>query len=169
MMNPLSLKKINFNVISGVYFLFNNSELVYVGQSENIVKRIHEHTDKLFTHYSHIKCSKKELLVLEKKYIQTYNPVYNINLKNKTLEISAEIEDVMIRTNNIGLFKNNKFHIKINEINYSIVLLKNKHGFCFTNFKGFFKTQGGYGEITVENKLYFIVPYEHGKYKLVSR
>lgn len=169
MINPSSLKKINFNIIIGVYFLFNNSKLVYVEQSENIVKRIHEHMDKIFTHYSYIKCSKKELLTLEKKYIQTYNPVYNINLKNKTLEISTEIEDVMIRTNNIGLFKNYKFHIKINDVNYSIVLLKNKHGFCFTNFKGFFKTQGSYGEITVENKLYFIVPYENGKYKLINK
>ena len=41
---------------SGVYFLYNGDELVYIGQGWNCVLRVAEHTrkdsDKVFTHWS---------------------------------------------------------------------------------------------------------------------
>ncbi len=68
--------------LSGIYFLFDSNELVYIGKSWNCLLRIAEHTkkdsDKVFTswEYLHIE-SEKEYSVLEKELIKKYAPKYN--------------------------------------------------------------------------------------------
>ncbi len=69
---------------SGVYFLFDGKELVYIGKGWNCFLRIAEHTrkdsDKIFTswNYIHIK-DKTEYNALERKLINKFSPKYNRN------------------------------------------------------------------------------------------
>jgi excinuclease UvrABC nuclease subunit len=81
-----SSKKLEGN-LSGIYFLFNEDELVYIGKGWNCLLRVAEHTrkdsDKVFTSwdYFHIE-SKKEYSALEKELIKKHAPKYNKTFKN---------------------------------------------------------------------------------------
>lgn len=63
-----------------VYFLIQNSRIVYVGYSTNFGSRIsaHMNSEKVFDSYYLIRCeTESEALELEKHYIQTINPYFN--------------------------------------------------------------------------------------------
>ena len=87
-MNKIEINTLNANSnrlegnCSGVYFLFDDKELVYIGKGWNCLLRVAEHTrkdsDKIFTswNYVHIK-DEKEYAVLERELIKTYKPKYN--------------------------------------------------------------------------------------------
>lgn len=78
-----SLKKYKFNntVIRGIYYLFNKWELVYVGQSDNILRRLNQHTDKEFDEFSYFKVDKWiDLERIEAEEINKYLPKYNKSL-----------------------------------------------------------------------------------------
>lgn len=64
-------------VKSGVYFLINDNEVVYVGQTQNGLKRIMQHSDKEFNKYSFIELPPEELDYYEDLYIMKYQPKYN--------------------------------------------------------------------------------------------
>lgn len=61
----------------GVYFLFDDDELIYIGSSINVHLRVAQHT-KTFTSYSFIKMPIKKARKLEKMYIKHYKPKYNV-------------------------------------------------------------------------------------------
>lgn len=66
--------------LCGVYFLLNGGNLVYVGQSVDIVHRVLEHKRcrwRSFDSYAYILCSKSELNLLESLYIHHYKPAGN--------------------------------------------------------------------------------------------
>jgi len=68
---------------SGVYFLFDREELVYIGKSWNCLLRVAEHTrkdaEKSFTSWNFIAIDvDTEKNNLERKLIQAHNPKYNI-------------------------------------------------------------------------------------------
>lgn len=72
------------NVICGVYFLILNNEIVYVGQSINIISRIMAHNadaNKTFDSVSYIKCEKEKLDAIESYYINKFLPLQNGNSK----------------------------------------------------------------------------------------
>ncbi len=67
---------------SGVYFLFLNSELVYVGQGWNCFLRVAEHTrkdsDKIFTSWNFVPISdEQERKALEQDLRKVLKPKYN--------------------------------------------------------------------------------------------
>lgn len=67
---------------SGVYFLFNDENLVYVGQGWNCLLRVAEHTrkdsDKVFTRWSFIPLDNEwERKELETTLRATLKPKYN--------------------------------------------------------------------------------------------
>jgi len=67
---------------SGIYFLFDREELVYIGKSWNCLLRVAEHTrkdaEKFFTSWNFIAVDGDiEKNILERKLIQTHNPKYN--------------------------------------------------------------------------------------------
>ncbi len=81
-----SSKKLEGNV-SGVYFLFDQGELVYIGKGWNCLLRVAEHTrkdsDKIFTSWEYIAIeNKKEYSALEKELIRRHAPKYNKTYKN---------------------------------------------------------------------------------------
>ena len=68
-----------------IYFLYNQDELVYVGQTINLARRISQHSmsDKFWTHYAFHTCSESLADILEQTYIRMYKPKYNKLLYDK--------------------------------------------------------------------------------------
>jgi len=73
----------------GVYFLVQNNEVVYVGQSVHIYSRIAQHHGKTFDRYAFVPCEEALLDVLESLYIHVLKPKLNGNFNEK--EKSAPI------------------------------------------------------------------------------
>lgn len=72
-------QEINMKKVSGVYELYDWSELVYVWQSNNVIHRMHGHKDKNFDRVLFTEATKKEQrLCKEKELIREYKPKYNI-------------------------------------------------------------------------------------------
>jgi excinuclease UvrABC nuclease subunit len=68
--------------VSGVYFLFDGEELVYVGEGWNCLLRVAEHTrkesDKRFTHWAFLAVeSSTERKALERALRSHYSPRLN--------------------------------------------------------------------------------------------
>ncbi len=64
---------------SGIYFLIQKDQIVYVGQSTNVHVRVTEHArEKLFDRINVIECAAKDLNKLEMLYIKKFNPILNI-------------------------------------------------------------------------------------------
>jgi hypothetical protein len=74
---------------SGVYFLVQDQEVVYVGQSVNVYLRIAQHVDKKFDKYAFVPCKAELLDRLESLYIHTLKPRLNGNFNKQ--EKSAPI------------------------------------------------------------------------------
>jgi hypothetical protein len=70
---------------SGIYFLEVGAEIVYVGQSVDVLKRISRHiTDgKRFDSYAFISCPPEDMDRLEKLYITALLPDWNLSLGNR--------------------------------------------------------------------------------------
>ena len=83
----------------GVYFLFNKDNLIYIGQSINIFRRLNQHIkNKNFDSYSFIKCdTDSEAIDLEKMLIKKYRPTLNIQHKTQDLNDSIEFHLRMIK------------------------------------------------------------------------
>lgn len=62
---------------SGVYFLLDGDEVVYVGQAANVYSRIGQHTNKRFDRYAFVPCSVDALDRLESLYIHCLRPRMN--------------------------------------------------------------------------------------------
>lgn len=67
---------------SGVYFLLDGDEVVYVGQSVNVYSRIGQHTDKRFDRYAFVPCPVDALNKLESLYIHCLRPRLNGDQRN---------------------------------------------------------------------------------------
>lgn len=78
--------------LAGVYILYNQNEVIYVGQSENVVGRVMAHQDKQFDFYKVIPIrTKKDREYLERILIEFFFPIYNVDLL--TLKVKKELED----------------------------------------------------------------------------
>lgn len=66
--------------ICGIYFLKQGDEIVYVGKSVNVHKRVWAgHRDKVFDDYDIEECSREELRKREVCWIRKLEPLYNKN------------------------------------------------------------------------------------------
>lgn len=62
----------------GIYFLFKNYELIYIGQSEDIFKRVPEHRgSKDFNNWLYIEYENENLNNVEAEFILKYQPKEN--------------------------------------------------------------------------------------------
>lgn len=68
-----------WEVIQGIYFLTKDDQIIYVGQSNNIMRRVGEHINKEFDSYSYIRCTHEALDLVESIYIFSYSPPLNYN------------------------------------------------------------------------------------------
>lgn len=68
---------------AGVYFLMREENVVYVGQSINVLSRIQKHKNdktKDFNLYNYILCDVESLDIMESLYIHRFKPEYNKNV-----------------------------------------------------------------------------------------
>jgi hypothetical protein len=73
--------------VVGIYFLYDNNELVYIGKSTNIHIRINTHRkNKQFDSYSILKCCEDDLKIYERILINKYLPKYNIDMVTKKIK-----------------------------------------------------------------------------------
>lgn len=69
--------------VCGVYFLIYKEDVVYVGQSHNIRKRLKGHSNKNYDYVGFQVCLEKDLLQTEDYFIKILNPKYNKMYNNK--------------------------------------------------------------------------------------
>ena len=70
--------KLNKTMMSGIYFLIQDNEIIYVGQSVNIFARIATHIEqKEFDSYAYLECPAEQLNTYESLYIHTLRPKLN--------------------------------------------------------------------------------------------
>lgn len=62
---------------TGVYFLLDGDDVVYVGQSQNVYSRISSHPAKNFNRYAFVACAVEALDKLESLYIHLLRPKLN--------------------------------------------------------------------------------------------
>jgi len=67
---------------TGVYFLIDADEIVYIGQSVNVYARIAQHSDKTFDRYAYIPCEADVMDRLESLYIHCFRPRMNGNFNS---------------------------------------------------------------------------------------
>jgi hypothetical protein len=69
---------------SGVYFLIRDREVVYVGQSRDVLHRVarHRRDGKAFDAFSYIECDLKDMDRLEVLYIKAFVPPENVSFGN---------------------------------------------------------------------------------------
>lgn len=67
-------------IVSGVYFLFEDEEIVYIGQSTDVFVRMRRHyadPKKTFDKWAFIKVPVEDLLDVERMYIKMFQPYLN--------------------------------------------------------------------------------------------
>lgn len=71
-----------YPLITGVYFLIQGDEIVYVGQSLDIMARIAQHRNngKVFSKFTYIQVAPEHLDDVETEYIVRFWPKYNGDL-----------------------------------------------------------------------------------------
>jgi Helix-turn-helix domain len=67
-----------------IYFLLIGKEIVYVGRTTNLIRRLGDHAfRKKFDGFSYLPCSAKDLRQNERAFIATLKPRYNVRLPLK--------------------------------------------------------------------------------------
>lgn len=86
-----------------IYFLINNDDVVYVGQTKNGLYRPFSHRNKDFNRVEIIECKENELDLLEDYYILKYQPIYNIKINDGYKLITARNKLRIMCNNNITI------------------------------------------------------------------
>lgn len=69
----------------GIYFLIKNNNIIYIGQSADIEKRIIQHEAKKdFDSYSYYECDIKMLFIYERVFLDKYLPELNNDFLTKS-------------------------------------------------------------------------------------
>lgn len=87
-LTTIEKKSINelYPIINGVYVLYSDGDVVYIGKSKNVFMRIIAHINdkgKNFDQYQIIECKEDELDIYKRILINTYLPRYNKDLTTK--------------------------------------------------------------------------------------
>ena len=109
-----------------IYFLIQDEEVVYVGQTTQGFSRIQAHKNKQFNKVNYIRCRVDELDELESKYIVKYNPLYNKVLPpNYFIKFSTAVsyinKAVFDRFKKYNKFSKHKLSKICNTLNYDII------------------------------------------------
>jgi len=103
----------NTNKIIGVYFLYDKDEIIYIGSSLNIIKRINTHRNQStklrkrmpfdFDGYSYIYCTPDKRVEVEKYWIKKIKPKYNTYYKEKITK-----DDIVVIKSQIDKIKHGR-------------------------------------------------------------
>ena len=89
---------------SGVYFLIDGEQIIYVGQSVNVYERVPQHTDKKFDRFAFVPCSVGALNMLESLYIHCFRPPRNGFNKNQ-MYAPISLDEILSYSEQVGLVK----------------------------------------------------------------
>ncbi len=117
-------RTMKYNQISGVYFLISGGEIVYVGQSTDVINRVSNHfnhsiNDKIFDSYAVVECDPALLNDLEAEYIVRFAPIYNKHLPVNSRwftppmlkkELCAALPDIKRYANQHGVAGTNGYY-----------------------------------------------------------
>lgn len=96
----LRMSRIVEPAVSGVYFLFDAGELVYVGQSINVFARVASHTKaQRFDRYAFLPCPPGKLLEEEARMIRIFQP------RNNRAAPAVRYRDIDIEMKASSLFR----------------------------------------------------------------
>ena len=108
--------KIPVITVSGIYFLINEDEIVYVGQASDILNRVYFHAkdkSKVFDSFSFVDIDNDaDFNAIEAEYIFRFGPMYNKSMPKNDKYKSFDSLLEVIGTNRWNL---NRF-IEINQI-----------------------------------------------------
>lgn len=107
-----------------IYFLINDGEVVYVGQTSVGISRPLSHKDKVFNEIKLIYCELSDLDRLEDKYIKKYDPIYN-KQPNMVMNISLTKAKLSVLTNTGVKVGMRRIREAVRELN---IRLWNYHG-----------------------------------------
>lgn len=95
----------NKHIIYAVYFIYKGNNIVYIGKTTNIHRRLMEHKTRFkFDEFNYIECiDNAEMRAMEFYYISNLRPKYNVyfkdtsfwsrkELKNKKKELEKQID-----------------------------------------------------------------------------
>lgn len=77
--------------MTGIYFLIHKKKVVYIGQTIHFPMRLAGHIGKEFDSVRFFPCDKDLLLTYETRWIQRFNPILNIRLKQNEARIQKSI------------------------------------------------------------------------------
>lgn len=106
----------------GCYLLRHMGEVVYVGQSSDVLSRMEGHKDKVFDSVEMVWCGKGERDDREKALIQEFKPKYNSHflktlpkytanrqVKTKSISILPEVDDYAVTRAKNSLLSYSKY------------------------------------------------------------
>ena len=73
-------------IVSGVYFLFDRGNVVYVGQSTDVFLRVRQHFNdpaKRFDKWAYLNVAVEDLEMVEREYIDLFQPYLNKTIVRK--------------------------------------------------------------------------------------
>lgn len=92
--------------IRGVYFLFLNEQIVYIGQSNNVHQRIQDHISQKEKDFNKVFYQPVppdvDILAVEKQYILHFRPKYNYETTAKTCEPPTSVEEMAYWLERVG-------------------------------------------------------------------
>lgn len=110
-----------------IYFLINDGEVVYVGQTSVGISRPLSHKDKVFNEIKLIYCELGDLDRLEDKYIKKYDPIYN-KQPNMVMNISLTKAKLSVLANRGVKVGMRRIRDAVRELN---IRLWNYHGTAY--------------------------------------
>lgn len=93
-----------------VYFLLQDNEVVYVGQTTQGITRPYAHKDKKFDSIKIFYCNKDDLDFYEDMYIVKYKPIYNKQVNYKYNYSFKMVKSLIRKNTKFSDF--NIFHLK---------------------------------------------------------
>jgi len=75
-------------IVSGVYFLLDRGNVVYVGQSRDVFMRVRRHyadPAKPFDSWAYLECDIADLAERERVYIEMFQPYLNLTIVRKQI------------------------------------------------------------------------------------
>lgn len=101
-----SIELIVVKSLRGIYFLYNGTTLVYIGQAINLHQRINEHIrtkTKEFDSYRFIEINGNiDLDRLEEEFIKKYRPIHNVRFNSNRKQSKRKIDKKEIFQNIIN-------------------------------------------------------------------
>lgn len=113
----MNLKKyeIPANIKNAIYILYDEDEVVYVGQTTNGLTRLLNHGNKKYNKFSFIEKEEKDLDYYEDLYIMKFQPKYNIHYNKYRMSFNSAYNNLKYNIRkNMNIFDFAEYIKKLN-------------------------------------------------------